>query len=1362
MARVRVNVGTNFNEIDLYWYRRHQVDADAEKNTNFVYNGVTYPDTFYVNGKDGSEIMSLTFGAYDLAYTSNGQITGGRVTGILEQDLVSGIATLIIEGIDVSAVAIFNAYRSSSNADDLALLESAFSGNDEFFLSEERDVMNGFRGNDRMFGYGGDDTLYGGEGADLLDGGSGSNILYGGLGNDILLVRSIGDTIIEYANEGFDIVRSAISYTLGANLEVLELYSSAPINGTGNDADNYIVGTNSDNVLEGRGGDDILVAYSGNDIMRGGVGNDTYYVHSTSQQVSELAGQGYDDVLSYVSYTLPDHVEDLELLLLNGPPTSSSAREGTGNALDNWITGNSLANVLRGLDGDDTLIGEEGDDLLIGGSGADDLRGGDGFDTVSYAAATAGVTVNLLGAGTPGEDSIEGVESVIGSAHADRMIGSLTGDRLAGGEGGDVLLGLYGTDTLLGEGGDDVLSGGHGADRIEGGAGRDVLFAHEQGDAAFGGDEGGNELLGGDGNDILVSWNSVATGNDDILTGGAGADRFYVDTYVIDRTTGARDRIMDFSDGDIASTRTSADPGRYFVFSGATLTVVSYSGADGKLGEFQFSGQIVPGNLQLYREQSPFDAGDLLSVRYTTDRIAEAYDWAREMEPYLKILRGQVAKLVVELGSEAAARKLWAYFKDKLSPDGALTIALQEAVKKATPELSFADAKQNEEIRKQIVDKLKSEILSSLTKTLNEATDSGRAYSSGDLFDTAVDGLKAAAVFFPVVSPVVKALEIGEKVISGFFLAADLYLASQDVEILRNTPDTEAGTIDPRVIRLDTGTQSLIQRASDMSEALGSAGEDNVYSTVGLATLAANVENATLLNGENGAAKNGPGEAAAAEGPMVALGGNALANVLTGNDQANAIEGRGGDDRLTGGGGNDRIDGGDGTDTVVLRGIAGDYAVRMVDGTMVIEDLVAGRDGQDVLIGIERVAFADGTVDAATLASGAATVRTGTNGDDGIGAAGLTGSVDLRGLAGNDTLIGGSGNDILRGDSGLDAMRGGLGNDRYLVDRQDDLIFEDADGGHDTAVADASFYLYANVEDLILLDGTAFFGVGNALGNLLLGNAGGNLLLGGAGDDRISGGAGIDLLWGEDGADQLFGDADNDVLVGGGGNDRLFGGEGGDGLYGEDGDDVLTGGDDFVFDQLVGGAGNDQLFGNSGRGDFDYLFGGTGDDQFWVDTPADLVFEDADGGTDTVYADIAGAGYYLFGGIENLVLQGATPFGVGNALANRITGNDIGNYLLGGAGDDVLDGRGGNDVLFGEAGADRFVFTRGTGGDVIGDFQAGTDRIDLSAFGFASFAAVQAAMGDNGGTAFINLGNGDFIVLNGVAKAALGAGDFIL
>ena len=376
----------------------------------------------------------------------------------------------------------------------------------------------------------------------------------------------------------------------------------------------------------------------------------------------------------------------------------------------------------------------------------------------------------------------------------------------------------------------------------------------------------------------------------------------------------------------------------------------------------------------------------------------------------------------------------------------------------------------------------------------------------------------------------------------------------------------------------------------------------------------------------------------------------------------------------------------------------------------------------------------------------------------------LGGDDTSNGGAGNDQIYGGSGNDELTGGAGNDSLYGGTGNDIFHVEGQGDIVFESPGEGNDTVIASAGYYLWGNLETLTLAGGTGaddFFGVGNELDNSITGNAGSNLLIGGAGNDLINGGDGIDALFGETGNDTLLGGNGIDYLVGGDGNDLVDGGNNPDAVYGLDGDDTLVGGSDFQTDILVGGNGNDVLHGDSGLGDYDLMNGGPGDDSYYVDTPADLTFEAAGEGTDTVYANIVGAGYYLYAFTENLVLLGQTPFGVGNELDNQLTGNAIGNYLLGGLGNDTINGKGGNDVLFGEGGADRFVFERGTGGDVIGDFQPGVDKIELVGLGFSTYAQVQAAFVENGGTSAINLGQGDLVVINGITNAQLTANNFI-
>jgi hypothetical protein len=79
-----------------------------------------------------------------------------------------------------------------------------------------------------------------------------------------------------------------------------------------------------------------------------------------------------------------------------------------------------------------------------------------------------------------------------------------------------------------------------------------------------------------------------------------------------------------------------------------------------------------------------------------------------------------------------------------------------------------------------------------------------------------------------------------------------------------------------------------------------------------------------------------------------------------------------------------------------------------------------------------------------------------------------------------------------------------------------------------------------------------------------------------------------------------------------------------------------------------------------------------------------------------------------------------------------------------------------------EAGNDTFVFEHGTGGDVIGDFAHGSDRMNVHDFGFASFATLANSFHQVGSDGAIDLGGGDLIVLLGVTMSTLDAGDFVL
>lgn len=158
------------------------------------------------------------------------------------------------------------------------------------------------------------------------------------------------------------------------------------------------------------------------------------------------------------------------------------------------------------------------------------------------------------------------------------------------------------------------------------------------------------------------------------------------------------------------------------------------------------------------------------------------------------------------------------------------------------------------------------------------------------------------------------------------------------------------------------------------------------------------------------------------------------------------------------------------------------------------------------------------------------------------------------------------------------------------------------------------------------------------------------------------------------------------------GNDQINGSDGKDYLLGYAGNDTLRGGD-----------GHDTLDG--GRGE-DMMIGGEGNDTFLVDNKRDVVLEHVKEGTDLVRASVSHA---LSAHVENLTLTGTKALnGIGNGLANVMTGNAGKNTLKGGGGGDTLKGGAGSDRLYGGTGSDKL--SGGTGGDVL-DGGTGNDRI---------------------------------------------------
>ena len=1144
---------------------------------------------------------------------------------------------------------------------------------------------------DYLLGGTGDDTLRGLSGNDTLDGGAGSDSLAGGLGDDTYLVDSTQDVVAEAAGEGSDTVLSSVSFTLGANVESLQLTGNTATQATGNALDNVVVGNGAHNTLAGLDGDDYLYDNEGDDTLLGGngrdtlyggigqdslvggAGDDTYYLFSDqADTLVEAAGEGTDTVhvSTSTTYTLGANIENGVLYAWGGIGAPMAVL--AGNGLSNLLTGSGAGDKLQGNAGDDTLLGLAGNDQLQGGTGNDSLDGGTGADTLAggadddtYVVDHAGDVVNENA--DEGWDTVQtalswtlaanienltltGSAAVNGTGNAldNTLTGNAAGNQLSGGAGWDALDGGAGADTLIGGTEDDwyvvdnsgdvvVELAGEGYDGVQSsidytlGTEVEYLMLAEGSTAANGtGNAQDNELYG----NALGNTLRGLAGND-LLDGAGGADTLIGgtgnDTYYLDSAADSVQENAGEGTDNVYAIGLSS-----YTLSATLENLYLWNGVTSVAATGNAASNII-GTSSGADTLAGLGGDDTLTAGSGNDRLYGDDVLVVRARGTLAAGTGPLMEVRIDgvlIGTVEVTATAWTdYWFSAALPGGSATkIAVS-----FTNDAVINGADRN--LFVQSVSVNGGAPLASSTAVLDRGNYDGVDTvpgGNGDMYG------RSTLVFTTATTATVGGNDSLDGSAGADFLSGGL---GNDTYVVDN--------------------------AGDVVEEAAGAGTDLVRSWISH-TLAANVENLLLAGG---AATNGTG--------------NALDNTLTGNAGNNLLDGGAGNDTLSGGGGNDRLDGGLGNDS--LAGGTGNdtYVVDSATDT-VTENAGEGTD----------------TVESSltwTLGATLENLR-------------LTGGtfVDGTGNAGNNLIEGNSGDNVLSGGGGTDTLRGGEGNDTYNIDSADDVIAEDGDldgngdtrnGGVDTVNVGFDYTLGANLENLTL-SGSAVNGTGNALDNTLTGNAANNVLTGGAGYDFLDGGAGADTLVGGADGDTYVVDNAGDVITeaAGAGVDSVLSSitltlqDTLENLYLQ-GNAAINGTGNAQANLLQGNGGantlwglggNDTLQGGSGN---DTLRGGTGDDSYIVQGAGQQVIE-ADGeGTDLVRVQYL-ASYTLAAFVENGAISSA-GFGTGYVL--NLTGNTLANNLAGSFGNDSLSGLDGNDTLGGGYGND--TLNGGTGAD---------------------------------------------------------------
>ena len=975
-------------------------------------------------------------------------------------------------------------------------------------------------------GVGGNNVLTGGAGADYLIGGTGDDTYFvdDNSTTATLLVNGVpititGDTILEAASGGTDLVHSSVSYTLSANVENLTLDTGA-LNGTGNLLANIILGNAAANTLNDGG-------VGGSDSLNGGDGNDTYIVNNTGDTITEVPTGGTDQVISSVNWTLGANVENLTLV------AGSLAVNGTGNALANIIIGNANSNVLD--DG-----GPGAADTLVGGLGNDTYNVNNSTDTITESAAAS-----------------FGVDTVVSSvdysllAHA-ANVENLTlkaGSAAIGGTGNTL------ANVIIGNANANLLDdGGAGAaDSLSGGLGNDTYNVNNTGDTITEVSTGGTDqvvssvnysllaqaanvenltLLAGSGAlnatgntlaNIIIGNANANTLNDggtnaagvvtfDSLAGGDGNDTYFVNNTgdtITEVSTGGVDLVsssvnyvlpvnvetLTLTGTAVSATGNSTnggnlngnvgnniltDGGVAGVSTGPIYVLAGGSGNDTYIvnNSADTISETASGGVDTVKSSFSFTLTPSLNLENLT--LTGTGNFTATGNTGVNILVGNSGNNILDDGGIGGA--------DSLSGgDGNDTYNVHNA----TDTITETSTGGTDQVISSVTYTLSTNVENlTLTGANGSSTSTDALNGTGNASDNTIIG------------------NAGNNILSGGS-GNDTLTGNAGSDYLDGGTgaDTLTGGTGNDTYVVDNITTVVGGLTGDQVVESAGQGTDLVLSSVTY-TLPSNVENLTLTaTGLSGLGLNINGT------------GNTLNNIIIGNAGDNQLDGGTGADYLAGGAGNDTyfVDNNSTTASVLVNGVN-----TTITGDTISEASAAGTD--QVISAVNFTLPAN--VENLTLLAGSA-------------------AISATGNTLSNTIVGNANDNVLNdgGVGGSDSLSGGLGNDTYFVNNTGDTI-TDAGGNTDLVSSTVSWDLSAtgkgtNIHLLTLTGAANVNGTANNLGDTLIGNDGNNTLTGGTGNDKLQGGLGVDTLVGGTGNDTFVFTSATDTGLNSGNRDKI-------------------------------------------------------------------------------------------------------------------------------------------------------------------------------------------------------------------------------